>query len=216
MLLDSRELERDGYTFMRNVSETNLAQLAQKLGPIRVDPRSPVPVRDIRPQPVHSAKNNTLSSRYGTGAFPFHTDTAHWDRPARFLALYCVDPGEGKRSTILQDTRLWRLDYAENELACRALWKTGHVGPRLCTIAEGTHGEVFIRYDMDCMRPMTKEAREVKTFVEARISSTPTIQIDWQTECLLVLDNYRMLHARGTSIAPDTSRIHKRILIGGA
>jgi L-asparagine oxygenase len=100
MSLDARVLKRDGYSFVRGVRETDAIHIVQQLGPLRVDPRSPEPVRDIRPQPVQLAKENTLSSRYGTEAFPFHTDTAHWDRPARYLALYCVDPGEGKRPTL--------------------------------------------------------------------------------------------------------------------
>src|SRR5258708_33000235 len=115
----------------------------QQPGPIRVDRRSPEPVRDIRPQPVHSAKQNTLSSRYGTDAFPFHTDTAHWDQPARYLVLYCVNPGEGNRATLLQDSRVWQHDDAQKDRACRALWKNGHVRPRLCMLAERTkHGLV--------------------------------------------------------------------------
>src|SRR5258708_9304555 len=216
MSLDARGLERDGYTFIRHIRETDLIEIVQQLGPVRVGPSSPELVREIRPQPVQFAKKNTLSSRYGTDAFPFHTDTAHWDRPARYLALYCVDPGDGKRTTLIQDSRLWCLDDAERDLACRALWKTGHIRPRLCMLAESTENELTIRYDMDCMGPMTREAREVKAFVEARISTSATTQIDWQSEGLLVIDNRRMLHARGRSNGPDTSRVHKRILIGGA
>jgi L-asparagine oxygenase len=216
MSLDARELERDGYSFIQCVRETDLLDTVRQFGPLRVDPRSPGPVRDIRPQLIEFAKENTLSSRYGTGAFPFHTDTAHWDRPARYLALYCVDPGEGKRPTLIQDSRQWRLDEDETDLACRALWKTGHLRPRLCMFAERTEGELAIRYDMDCMRPMTREARELEALIEARISRSALTQIDWQPESLLIIDNRRMVHARGKNNGPDTSRVHKRMLIGGA
>jgi alpha-ketoglutarate-dependent taurine dioxygenase len=215
MLLDEHGLERDGYSFMPDVRERDLSHTVRQLGPIRVDPRTPEPVRDIRPQLLQVAKENTLSSRYGTDAFPFHTDTAHWDRPARYLVLYCVDPGEGKRATLLQDSRLWRLDEVEKDLACRALWKTGHLRPRLCVLAEGAGGELTIRYDMDCMRPMTKEAQELKVLVEARISCSAQLRIEWQPECLLIIDNRRMVHARGKSSQPDKHRVLKRMLIGG-
>jgi L-asparagine oxygenase len=93
MCVDVDELRRAGYSLTHAVPETDLMGFVQALGSVRVDPRSPELVRDIRPQSVDSAKTNTLSSRYGTDPFPFHTDTAHWDRPARYLALYCVDPG---------------------------------------------------------------------------------------------------------------------------
>jgi L-asparagine oxygenase len=173
MSLDMSGLERQGYSFARSVRETDLIDIVQQLGDIRVDPRSPAPVRDIRPQPLRSAKENTLSSRYGTDAFPFHTDAAHWDHPARYLALYCVDPGDGRRPTLLQDSLAWQLDDAENDLACRALWKTGHVRPRLCMLAERTKGHLAIRYDKDCMCPMTAEARTLEALIEVWISRSP-------------------------------------------
>jgi alpha-ketoglutarate-dependent taurine dioxygenase len=215
MLLDTGQLECEGYLFVPDVRDADLSRTITQLGPIRVDPRSPEPVRDIRPQPSQFAKENTLSSRYGTDGFPFHTDTAHWDRPARYLALYCVDPGEGKRATLLQDSRVWYLDEFEKELACRALWKTGHLQPRLCMLAEAAGAEIAVRYDMDCMRPMTREARELKVLVEARISCSAQLRIEWRPECLLIIDNRRMVHARGKSSRPDKRRVLKRMLIGG-
>src|SRR5262245_17548310 len=105
MSINVSQLETNGFVIARGVPEVDLLDIVRPLGKVRVDPRSPTPVRDIRPQPPNSAKANTLSSRYGTDAFPFHTDTAHWDQPARYLALFCVDPGEGQRETLLQDSR---------------------------------------------------------------------------------------------------------------
>jgi alpha-ketoglutarate-dependent taurine dioxygenase len=215
MSIDVSQLESNGFVFARGVQETDLIEIIQRLGIVRVDPRSPIPVRDIRPQPLASAKANTLSSRYGTDAFPFHTDTAHWDQPARYLALFCVDPGEGERATILQDSRAWQLRDNETELACRALWKTGHVRPRLCTLAERSVDGIAVRYDKDCMRPMTREARDLEALIEQRINRSEKTHVFWEPECLLVMDNRRMVHARGTSKRPDASRVLKRILIGG-
>jgi L-asparagine oxygenase len=215
MALDINELENAGYSFTHGVNQKDLIEIVQQLGSISVDRRSPELVREIRPQPAHSAKQNTLSSRYGTSAFPFHTDTAHWDQPARYLALYCVDPGEGKRPTLLQDSRAWQLNDAEKELACRALWATGHVRPRLCMLAEHIGNCLGIRYDKDCMRPITAEARELDALIEFRINGAAPKQIDWFFGDLLVIDNRRMLHSRGKSSRMDTNRLLKRILIGG-
>jgi L-asparagine oxygenase len=215
MPIDAGQLEANGFTLAHGVHETDLIDIVQHLGNVRVDPRSPIPVRDIRPQALGSAKANTLSSRYGTDAFPFHTDTAHWDQPARYLALFCVDPGEGERLTLLQDSRAWQLQDDEIELACRALWKTGHVRPRLCMLAERSADGIAVRYDQDCMRPMTREARELEALVKERINHSERTHICWEPECLLVIDNRRMVHARGPSKRPDASRVLKRILIGG-
>ncbi|WP_426411501.1 TauD/TfdA family dioxygenase [Bradyrhizobium ganzhouense] len=215
MSIDVSQLEANGFIFARGVQETDLLDFVQALGNLRVDPRSPIPVRDIRPQPPNAAKANTLSSRYGTDAFPFHTDTAHWDQPARYLVLFCVDPGEGQRETLLQDSRAWQLEDDEVELACRALWKTGHVRPRLCMLAQRSADGIAVRYDRDCMRPMTREARELEALVEQRIDGSEKTRVSWEPECLLIIDNRRMVHARGPSKRPDANRVLKRILIGG-
>jgi hypothetical protein len=215
MSIDLGQLESNGFAFARGVHETDLIKIVQSLGKIRVDPRSPVPVRDIRPQPLGSGKVNTLSSRYGTDAFPFHTDTAHWDQPAQYLALFCVNPGEGERATLLQDSRTWEFRDSEIDLACRALWKTGHVRPRLCMLAERSTDGLTIRYDKDCMRPMTREARELEALVAQRIKCSKKTHISWEPACLLVIDNRRMVHARAASKRPDADRVLKRILIGG-
>jgi L-asparagine oxygenase len=215
MFVDAGELNRAGYSLSRAVCQTELIHIVQELGPVRVDPRSPELVRDIRPQSADSAKTNTLSSRYGTDAFPFHTDTAHWDHPARYLALYCVDPGEGRRPTLLQDSQEWRLNDAEKDLACRSLWKTGHVRPRLCTVGQRGGDYLTIRYDKDCMQPMTAEARDLEAIIDLRISRSAHKQVDWEPQSLLVIDNQRMVHARGMSSRIDSNRVLKRILIGG-
>lgn len=68
---------------------------------------------------------------------------------------------------------------------------------------------------MDCMRPMTGEARKLEALVEQRINSSEKTQVSWERDCLLVIDNRRMVHARGTSKRPDANRVLKRILIGG-
>ena len=216
MSVDIEALERQGYSFTRGACETDLIDIVRPLGKVRVDPRSPEPVRDISPQPIGTAKENTLSSRYGTDAFPFHTDTAHWDCPARYLVLYCVNPGEGRRPTLLQDSRAWQLNNFGDDLACRALWKTGHLRPKLCTLAAREGNGLAVRYDKECMRPMTGEARRLEALIGTRISGTQKIEISWEPQCLLVIDNQRMVHARGRSIKVDTNRLLKRILIGGA
>jgi L-asparagine oxygenase len=215
MILDLSQLEHEGFLLLGGIGEADLTGIVQSLGPLRVDPRSPEPIRDIRPQDLKSAKQNTLSSRYGTGAFPFHTDTAHWDHPARYLGLYCVDPGEGRRATLLLDSRVWVLDDDEQDLACRALWATGHVRPRFCTFAKKAGDGLKIRYDMDCMKPMTKEAHGLKALVDARIQDCRSMRIEWEPQNLLIIDNRRMLHARASSTRPDAGRILKRMLIWG-
>lgn len=214
MAFDRSCLKRDGFAIARDVKETDLLGIIQELGPIEVDQRSPQLIRDIRPQQTSVAKPNTLSSRYGVRSFPFHTDTAHWDSPARYLLLYCVSPGQGARPTLLQDSLAWQLSEEEKDLACRALWAVGHRRVRLSHVATRSGDQLSVRYDMDCMRPMTKEAIELKAILESRINASAQRRIDWQIGNLLVIDNHRMIHARGEAQRLDPDRLLKRILLG--
>ncbi len=49
------------------------------------------------------------------------------------------------------------------------------------------------------MRPMTAEARGLEALIEFRISGAAQTRIDWEPESLLVINNRRMIHARGKS-----------------
>lgn len=198
------------------VASDDLHGIAASLGELRIDPRNPEPIRDICPQPRAEAKPNTLSSRYGMGQFPFHTDVAHWPLPARFVILYCQQPGSGARPTLLLDSWSWDLDEAQERALTREIWKSGHFAPRLCTIGTRVGNRLSIRFDEGCMMPMTPAASDVRYCVRSRISrSTPTY-VHWASGKLLVMDNHRILHARGSAQRADTDRILKRILVGGS
>src|SRR5207247_3391746 len=90
-------LDRDGYCVLHGGDVEDLLVFAGHLGRPERDPREKVLVKDIRPQPKDAANVNTLSSRYGMGAFPVHTEAAYLPSPPRFLLLYCVSPGSGGR-----------------------------------------------------------------------------------------------------------------------
>jgi len=96
-------LENDGYCVIHPVDAGNLLDFGSALGRLQLDLRDGVLVKDIRPQPKHIANTNTLSSRYGMGAFPVHTEAAYLHKPPRFLLLYCIEPGRGGRTTVLLD-----------------------------------------------------------------------------------------------------------------
>jgi len=64
------------------------------------------------------------------------------------------------------------------------------------------------------MRPMTAQSRELSSLLELRLEKAPVHQIEWEEDCLLVLDNHRVVHARGKSNKADSDRWLKRILLG--
>jgi L-asparagine oxygenase len=210
------EIVANGYFVTDRVPERSLLEISNALGLIRADARSPEPVRDIRPQLAAEAKENTLSSRYGTGSFPFHTDVAHWPRPARFLLLYCRNPGSGARPTHLQDSKSWMWDKDTEQAATTEVWKVGLARPYLSTMATVSPKGLKIRFDDACMTPMTIGAKALHERIASSIKSTNIIDIYWSSQKLLIIDNHRMIHARGKPTAPDPDRVLSRILVGGA
>jgi alpha-ketoglutarate-dependent taurine dioxygenase len=209
-----RHLEERGYHLLRDLQPKDLPCFTARLGTILHDPRDPTPIRDIRPQTRTTAPSNSLSSRFGLGSFPFHTDVAHWTTPARYLMLYCLHPGRGERPTLLQDSRSWSEAADIMRVASCEVWKSGHVRPQLCTVSTVRNGHFAIRFDEACMTPMTSAAIHLRDQIRRNIQLSPITTVDWSAGMLLVLDNYRMLHARGMASRPDLDRVIRRVLVG--
>lgn len=209
------EVRRNGYFHSGPFNEKDFLGLAVSLGDLRADRYDTDLVREIRPEPRNGSKPNTLSGRYGTGAFPFHTDAAHWIAPARFLLLYCIDPGRARRKTLLIDSASWVLSVAERRLLCAEVWAAAHLHPFLCTVAKQTENRLQFRFDEACMSPLTTNASKARDIVRSQIKASDVIAIEWEAGHLLVIDNGRMLHARGEAPISDRDRTHKRVLVGG-
>lgn len=191
-------------------SDEELLDFVSTFGSPTPEPRDGTVVKEIAPMPSALATSNTLSSRHGFGAFPFHTDSAYWKKPARWLVLWCIAPGVARRTTILSDTRSWQLSD-EEELALRnEVWVVRHVrDPFLCShmARDGS-----IRADYACMYPATEGLDESRRIVENRLAQMPTRRISWEPHHVLVIDNWRVLHARGEAARPDPDRRLKRVL----
>lgn len=189
--------------------------LATHFGEITADARNPELYRQIRPQPFEIANPNTLSSRYGMGRFPFHTDAAHWKVPPEYIFLFCEAPGSGSRPTAVIDTYGWSIDASTLQGLTSAVWKVGHQRPRLCTVGFDLHGQWNIRYDEACMQPMSAQARALQVKLQEVIETASPKIIEWVYGRLLIMNNRRVLHARGTTSKNDPDRVLVRILVGG-
>ena len=210
------KVSRDGYIVVSQIDRTDLVAIATSLGCISVDARDTQTVREISPQRFEGATPNSLSSRFGDGEFPPHTDVAHWGEPARFVMLYCQHPGSGSRPSYLLDTQQWRIpDERRCELTSN-VWLCGYKHPRLCNLArEGHRGALEFRFDLACMRPVEHRSKGTQLFVEEQIRTSDRVRVDWEQNMLLVIDNSRVFHSRGRAVSPDPDRTLVRILIGG-
>lgn len=209
-------IERAGFCLLSNFDLHGLVDFGRLFGLVTTDPRSPFEVRGISPEETVHARPNTLSSRHGLGVFPFHTDNAHWHKPAVYYFLHCTNPGRGNRPTHLIDTHEWELSSDERRVLSTGVWRTGHVRSRLCTIiSDSSDKKVICRYDLAFMAPVSKSGEDSRDIFERYIQASHPRRVEWHRNDLLILDNHRMLHARGKSAVSDKDRVLNRLLIGG-
>ena len=208
----SLEVKRTGlFLFDGDLSITSLAY---RLGrPVASAPERPM-IDVLTPSVSAHARPGSLSSKYGTGGFPFHTETAHWRRPVDWVILRCVGPGAGDRVTELVDG--WGLDLRDRELTAlsRSLMvvKNGSKSFLAAPIDNGIYGRIF-RYDSACMSPAFRDAELAISILENRLNDADRRIVQWKTGRTLVFDNSRMLHSRGTATTLDTDRILERIYL---
>lgn len=210
-----RELEMRAFYYARfgDVTDDDLAGFARGFGAIAVEPRDARTVRPVSPSGEADARRNTLSSRYGFGAFPFHTDTAYWREPASILVLYCVEPGRGCRQTLVSDVRSWSLSDGDTGTLTSGVWRVQRQREAfLVRLARRSDTGLRVRYDSHCMAPLGAEGFEAAQLVAERTASHH-VAITWSAGALLIIDNRRAIHARTAAICPDPERTLKRILV---
>ena len=211
----AREVAASGYcqVHLGRASDDDLVAFARAFGRIGLEPRDPRPVRPVSPSSENEARKNTLSSRYGFGPFPFHTDTAYWREPASFLLLYCVNPGRADRATLVSDSRRWNHPDRIADLMASSVWKVQRNRDAFLTrLAVRTAAGLAFRYDPHCMCPVGSDNARLSSVVE-RLANDSHVAISWSTGDLLIVDNRRALHARGPVTVPDPDRVLKRILV---
>ena len=205
-------LKEDGFALVAGVAPSDLLPIAQNLGHPAPDTNDPAVVRDLHPQAASSAAPNTLSGRHGTGAFPFHTETAYWQRPARYVLLYCVNPGAGKRPTLVADV-LGKLSPSNIQTLSSELWVVGRRRhPFLASLIENATSGLRLRFDTECMRPVDRSALGPTIMARLLERRAPAI-VEWKAGDLLILDNFRVVHGRGASAKPDGDRHLRRVLV---
>ena len=212
--LEVREhLSELGFHWEHGWTEAAALQLARHLGRPTGDFGDSRVVRPIAPQRSQDARPNTLSQRYGLGAFPFHTETAYWWRPARYVLLYCVSPGSSGRPTLLLDCHQWRLRAVLRRQVVNAVFRVKGRRAFLAPVGMETAGGLSWRFDEACMTPVTSDARDVAEMTRTLIRESKPIVVTWLPGTVLVVDNYRCIHARGAARVPDTDRILLRVLV---
>ena len=197
-------------------SKSELLGLAAELGrPVSSRIGGPI-VQELQPTEPADAQTRSLSALHGTGAFPWHTDGAYFVSPPRFMLLRLATPQVCARPTFLlsiEDLQLSAAERAELQRAVYLVRRAG--GGRFLTSILGTGDSSAgpaVRYDLGCMTPV-REFEYSRPLMEAALTRSSGVAIEWAPCRVLVVDNWRCLHARGGTTSLAEHRLLERVLV---
>lgn len=191
-------------------SDEGLLNLASCFGKVIPGARGelvqPLPAREKGTGPVGS-----FSYSVGYGQFPWHTDTAYWDTPARFLLLASDTPSlcaTTYHSFDIIQTCVEDFDY----LMKRAVYLLNVPGMKryLSPLFE-IEGKKGYRMDFHIYRPANDEAAILMERIGGVLEKNYLRHI-WNGHNVVLIDNWRMIHARENA-QEDKNRLLKRIYI---
>lgn len=174
-----------------------LTHLAHQIGKICPGRRGE-PIEVLHPRDCNAAFPRSLSVNYGLSCLPLHTDGAHLPAPPRFIILACLNPGAMPIPTALVHSMDLGIDVNAANLFRSAtfLVKNGR---------RSFYSSIFdrvgnsIRFDIGCMSPVSPEASQAQTKLLTAISSVHRTLIDWRAGDVAIIDNWKVLHGRGTA-----------------
>lgn len=159
--------------------------------------------RAVRALEADAARPNTLSSRFGLGEFPLHTDCADDEHPPRYVLLATALPRTA--ATLVYDTRDRHGPLADDG---HALFRVA--GRRAChysRLRERRPAGSMLRYNPVTHTPLNGAATAVETAIKA--CRTSADRIDWTNTRLAVIDNWVCLHGRERVDAADGRGLHR-------
>lgn len=191
-------------------SDETLLALASSFGKVVPGARGEM-VQTLPAREKGNGPKGSFSYVVGYEQFPWHTDTAYWDVPARFLLL-----ASEKASSCA--TTYQSFDDIKNGIAdfdylmARAVYLMDVPGERRyvspCFDFLGRSG---YRLDFHIYKPMNMEAENLMRLVGMMLEKSYHRHL-WTGKNVVVMDNWRMIHGREAAIE-DKNRILKRIYI---
>ena len=172
----------------------------------------------LRPYSKESAPRNSMSMVTGMDAQPMHTDCTYMSPPPKYLILRCLDTGEEKCPTNIWAVNLENISHRYSGVLFDPGWIVrggGHRAPFYSRILnrDGDR-EAYIRFDSCCMIPPAGRKSMVEGAVDILVENSKFYEFHWTLHDVIVIDNWRCLHARGNGAEKAPSRRLERTLIG--
>jgi hypothetical protein len=210
-----RELCANGCYLLLPYLAIEPSQILTALG-ARVPVRGKTPHRDLLIHTKHSAPRESMSAKIGAAEQPMHTDAAYNPCPPRYIVFQCLELGETCCATNVMVLDPDRLSKDRPEALAKTIW-VAHGGgrpPFYCPVMDVRRGEFRIRFDPLCMRPIHGSADAIGGALEILGRYSRQVSFEWELGSILIVDNWRCLHARGQGGHGAPSRRLRRWSIG--
>jgi hypothetical protein len=211
------DLKEIGWAWFEPSLHPDPCIILANLGPIIPSRRQSADYHDIRVYRREDAPPFSMSAIIGTGPQPMHTDGAHLPEPPRHIALQCINPGEAPCPTHVWSLDFERLSSKMPDFLTRPMWiarSGGTSSPFYCAILDRIHCQLRVRFDACCMAPIGGRAASFQEAEEELNVYARRYDFEWQKGALLIIDNWRCLHARGVGAHISPSRLLRRWTIG--
>lgn len=198
-------LEEYGFSIFETNSQKSMIEIASNLGDIFKVETMPL-VQTLTPRLKVNENDNTYSGNFGLNNFPYHTDLAHWYIPPRYILLRCVNPVKNVATKLIDKQQV--LEHESKELINRALFLPRKRLDKKANLLKIMNGGLF-RWDSLFIKPANNAGKVLKENIENRVKniSSKKVFLNKAGESILI-DNWRMLHARGSI---DERSMHRKI-----
>jgi hypothetical protein len=154
-------------------------------------------VDQLVPKKKEEAHPNSLSRQFGLMELPFHNDGAYFYIPPHYIVLRYVDGIMEPTPTMIIPI-LECLQEKDIENLKSDIWivkgRTFNFYSSILNNA-ATVDDRMIRFDVGCMKPAYKDSC-VRDIINGLAYSDNLIHINWRKGLTLILDNWKILHAR--------------------
>lgn len=174
-------------------------------------------VQELVPTQTGLSTPNTYSGNFGLDGFPFHTDLAHWACPPRYLMLRCAIGDPSTRTELIDGLSLVAAIGSNTLTRCLVRPRRPIKGTLQLLPVWQDMREVclqLLRWDSIYLQPINEYAQAVFRQIIDWLSGTqPKTHMLLNEGDTLLLDNWRVLHARSAVPEPTSSRkIHRLYL----
>lgn len=205
------ELQRKGFVvFDYEKSQIELPVLASMFGDLVLGDKGDI-IQTLKAQEKGSGSYGSFSYKVGFDSFPWHTDTAYWEEPVRYLMLTSDKPSPCA-TTIRTFASIESVidDFAY--LVDRAVFMLDIPGKRRFLSPVLRKGAVKgYRLDFHIYRPINEEAKLLSTAVKDELSKEYE-KVVWTGNNVAVIDNWRVIHSRENAYN-DKNRVLNRLYI---